>query len=133
MGPAAAQAEISALSIAPCSRDVSCYEVAKVQGLWRSSGAGCLPRPTRCARGPRDKNFPERGSTSDDPAGQALARAAEVDVGDPPVVVTPMAILRRAAAGDVADHLGLAFSADQNHDFDVVAKWQGRRCVRRCW
>ena len=56
----------------------------------------------------------------DDPAGEALARAANVDVDDLPAVITPTAILRRATAGDVAEHIGLAFRPDDSHDFDVV-------------
>jgi len=56
----------------------------------------------------------------DDPAGQALARAAGIDVIDLPVVITPTAMLRRATAGDVADHLGLALRAEDNHEFDLV-------------
>lgn len=56
----------------------------------------------------------------DDPAGEALARAAEIDIDDLPAVITPTAILRRATAGDVAAHIGLAFRPDDNHDFDVV-------------
>lgn len=56
----------------------------------------------------------------DDSAGQALARAAGIAVEDLPAVITPTAILRRATAGDVADHIGLAFRPDDRHDFDVV-------------
>jgi thioredoxin reductase (NADPH) len=61
----------------------------------------------------------------DDPAGQALARAAGVAVEDLPVVITPSAILRRATAGAVAVHLGLAIRPDDNHDFDVVVVGAG--------
>ena len=56
----------------------------------------------------------------DDPAGQALARAADISVDDLPVVITPTAILRQATAGDVAEHLGLAFRPSDGHRFDVV-------------
>ncbi len=56
----------------------------------------------------------------DDPAGQALARAASIAASDLPAVITPTAILRRATAGDVADHVGLAFRPDELHDFDLV-------------
>jgi thioredoxin reductase (NADPH) len=56
----------------------------------------------------------------DDPAGQALARAADIGVDDLPAVITPTAILRHATPGDVAEHLGLAFRPADNHDFDVV-------------
>jgi thioredoxin reductase (NADPH) len=61
----------------------------------------------------------------DDPAGEALARAAEIDVDDLPAVITPTAILRRATAGAVADHIGLAFRPGDNHDFDVVVVGAG--------
>ena len=56
----------------------------------------------------------------DDPAGQALSRAADVGVDDLPAVITPTAILRHATPGAVAEHLGLAFRPADNHDFDVV-------------
>src|SRR5436190_6255148 len=56
----------------------------------------------------------------DDPAGQALARAADIGVDDLPAVITPTAILRRATAGDVAEHIGLAFRPDDGHDYDLV-------------
>jgi thioredoxin reductase (NADPH) len=56
----------------------------------------------------------------DDPAGQALARAAEITVDDLPAVITPTAILRHATPGDVAEHLGLAFRPDDDHDYDLV-------------
>ena len=56
----------------------------------------------------------------DDPAGQALANAAGIEVADLPAVITPTAILRRATAGQVADHIGLALRPDDRHDFDVV-------------
>ena len=56
----------------------------------------------------------------DDPAGQALARAADIGVDDLPAVITPTAILRRATAGDVAEHIGLAFRPDDSHDYDLV-------------
>jgi len=56
----------------------------------------------------------------DDPAGETLARVAEISADDLPAVITPTAILRRATAGDVADHLRLAFRPDDSHDYDVV-------------
>jgi thioredoxin reductase (NADPH) len=56
----------------------------------------------------------------DDPAGQALANAAGIGVADLPAVITPTAILRRATAGQVADHIGLALRPDDRHDFDLV-------------
>jgi thioredoxin reductase (NADPH) len=56
----------------------------------------------------------------DDPAGQALGHAAGIGVADLPAVITPTAILRRATAGQVADHIGLALRPDDRHDFDVV-------------
>ncbi|MCW2572556.1 MAG: FAD-binding protein [Frankiales bacterium] len=56
----------------------------------------------------------------DDPAGQALARAADIVGGDLPAVITPTAILRQATPGVVAEHLGLAIRPDDNHDYDVV-------------
>jgi thioredoxin reductase (NADPH) len=56
----------------------------------------------------------------DDPAGQALANAAGIGVVDLPVVITPTAILRRATAGQVADHLGLALRPGDRHDFDLI-------------
>jgi thioredoxin reductase (NADPH) len=56
----------------------------------------------------------------DDPAGQALARAAGIAVADLPAVITPTAILRRATPAVVADHLGLALLGGDDHDFDVV-------------
>jgi thioredoxin reductase (NADPH) len=61
----------------------------------------------------------------DDPAGEALARAAGVGVEDLPAVITPTAILRQATAGDVAEHIGLAFRPDDGHDFDVVVVGAG--------
>jgi thioredoxin reductase (NADPH) len=61
----------------------------------------------------------------DDPAGQALAQAAGIAVADLPAVITPTAILRRATAGDVADHLGLALRAGDRHDFDLVVVGAG--------
>jgi thioredoxin reductase (NADPH) len=61
----------------------------------------------------------------DDPAGEALARAAEISVDDLPAVITPTAILRRATSGDVAEHIGLAFRPDDRHDFDVVVVGAG--------
>jgi thioredoxin reductase (NADPH) len=56
----------------------------------------------------------------DDLAGQGLARAAQIAVSDLPAVITPTAVLRRATAGVVADHLGLAVRPDDGHDFDLV-------------
>ena len=56
----------------------------------------------------------------EDPAGQALANAAGIGVADLPAVITPTAILRRATAGQVADHIGLALRPDDRHDFDLV-------------
>ncbi len=56
----------------------------------------------------------------DDPGGQALANAAGIGVADLPAVITPTAILRRATAGQVADHIGLALRPGDSHDFDVV-------------
>ena len=52
----------------------------------------------------------------DDPRGQALANAADIGVEDLPAVITPTAILRRATAGQVADHIGLALRPDDRHD-----------------
>jgi thioredoxin reductase (NADPH) len=56
----------------------------------------------------------------DAPEGQALARAAGITAADVPAVITATAILRRATAGAVADHVGLTFRPDDSHEFDVV-------------
>jgi thioredoxin reductase (NADPH) len=56
----------------------------------------------------------------DDPAGKALAGAADVTADDLPAVITPTRILRRATPGIVADHLGLAFRVEDGVDYDVV-------------
>jgi thioredoxin reductase (NADPH) len=61
----------------------------------------------------------------DDPTGQALARVAGLAAADLPAVITPTAVLRRATAGVVADHLGLSFRPDDSHDFDVVVVGAG--------
>jgi thioredoxin reductase (NADPH) len=56
----------------------------------------------------------------DDPAGQALARAAQVDAVDLPVAITATAIIRNATSALVSDHLGLTLRADRSNDFDLV-------------
>ncbi len=56
----------------------------------------------------------------DDPAGQALARAAGVEATDLPVVLTPTAIIRHATSAVVSDHLGLTLRADRARDFELV-------------
>jgi thioredoxin reductase (NADPH) len=56
----------------------------------------------------------------DDPAGQALARAAGVEAADLPVAITATAIIRHATSAVVSDHLGLTLRADRGRDFDLV-------------
>jgi thioredoxin reductase (NADPH) len=56
----------------------------------------------------------------DDPAGQALARAAAVGATDLPAVITPTSILRQATPGMVAEHLGLTFRRGEGLTYDVT-------------
>jgi thioredoxin reductase (NADPH) len=56
----------------------------------------------------------------DDPAGQALARAAAVGATDLPAVITPTSILRQATPGTVAEHLGLTFRRGEGLTYDVT-------------
>jgi thioredoxin reductase (NADPH) len=56
----------------------------------------------------------------DDPAGQALARAAGVGAVDLPAAITATAILRNATSAIVSDHLGLTLRGDRARDFDLV-------------
>jgi thioredoxin reductase (NADPH) len=56
----------------------------------------------------------------DQPDGQALAHAAGITVADLPAVITATAVLRRATAGAVAEHIGLAFRPDDSSAYDVV-------------
>jgi len=56
----------------------------------------------------------------DQPTGLALSRAAGIAVADLPAVITPTAVLKRATAAGLADHLGLAVQKNSAHDFDLV-------------
>jgi thioredoxin reductase (NADPH) len=56
----------------------------------------------------------------DDAAGQALARAAAVEVLDLPAVITATGVIRNATAAVVSDHLGLTLRSDRSHDYDLA-------------
>ncbi|MDX6215593.1 MAG: thioredoxin reductase [Frankiales bacterium] len=56
----------------------------------------------------------------DEPAGQALARAAGVEALDLPAVIMPNRIVRRATPGDVAEQLGLTFRHVEGVTYDVT-------------
>jgi thioredoxin reductase (NADPH) len=56
----------------------------------------------------------------DEPAGQALARAAAVETVDLPAVITATGVIRNATAAVVSDHLGLTLRSDRSHDYDLA-------------
>lgn len=61
----------------------------------------------------------------DTPEGAALARAVDVAAHDLPVVLTPTATLRRATAGELAEHLGLAYRPQSGRTHDLVVVGAG--------
>src|SRR3954452_7904132 len=102
--------------------------LARGESLRRGEGARVLeilgsqmsPAPHALRTWASRQELPHTWLDVDEPAGQALARAADIGVDDLPAVITPTAILRRATAGDVAEHIGLAFRPDDSHDYDLV-------------
>jgi thioredoxin reductase (NADPH) len=66
------------------------------------------------------QELPHRWFDIDDPAGQALARAAAVSTDDLPAVITPTRVITGATPGMVADHLGLAFRPSMGLEYDVT-------------
>ena len=56
----------------------------------------------------------------DQRTGRSLAVTAGIDVADLPTVITPTAILKRATAAAVADHLDLGIRPEGDHEFELV-------------
>jgi thioredoxin reductase (NADPH) len=66
------------------------------------------------------QQLPHTWTDIDDPTGQALARAADVEAVDLPVVITATAVIKHATSAVVSDHLGLTLRVDGSHQYDLV-------------